>query len=96
VFADSVNKVHFGVQVRTEDWDLGDTTMVDGRIEIAAKAWVGASVPNWPDPIADTLSTRKVQGWGGATIDLKSSSLTTNPSAAPIRFEDIHVRKLDE
>jgi ABC-type proline/glycine betaine transport system substrate-binding protein len=96
VFADSVNKVHCGVQVKTLDWDQGDTTIVDGRIEIAAKAWVGATVPQWPTALPDTLSARKVAGWGGATIDLKSTSLKANVSAAPIRFENIHVRKLDD
>jgi hypothetical protein len=93
-FEGSVNTVKYAVQVST--WNI-DTSVVDGRIEIRARAWEpGETVPEWSDPYSDTDSTRNVQGYPGGLLDVKTTSLGGNASVAPVRFQDVTVRRLTE
>jgi hypothetical protein len=91
-FEGSVNTVKYAVQVST--WDI-DTSVIDGRINIKARAWEpGESVPDWSPAYEDTTATRKVEGLGGAVLDPKSTSLIGNVAATPVDFRDVVIRRV--
>jgi hypothetical protein len=91
VFEGSVDTVHFGVKVETDDYQVGDSTIIDGKVKIYAKVWKPGESAGWEELDQDISESRKVEGYGGIIINDNN----IDDFSEGIKIQDVTIKKVD-